>query len=102
MPLIQFLRITNAEGQIVHWLQEKYKAAYRSGDTTDDLETFANNYKMFGEQVVAADMLSWRNDRQRGQWLVLHVPFQQITNFLDPEIDRKVRMCYHYFASRVG
>ena len=55
-----------------------------------ELEVFAREFKMFGERVVAADCASWRNDKSRGQWLVLHVPFRKIKDFLKREVDAKL------------
>ena len=60
------------------------------GPEVQELEQFAREFKMFGEQVVAADCVSWRNDKARGQWLVLHVPFRKITEFLDSEVEAKL------------
>ena len=39
------------------------------------LQEFAREYRMTGEKVVAADMVSRLNDKFYGQWLMLHVPF---------------------------
>ena len=43
-------------------------------------------------------MLSWRNDRHHGQWLVLHVPFRRITELVDPEVDAKVPRPHRFLA----
>ena len=43
-------------------------------------------YEIFGEKVVAAEMVSMLNDKFFGQWLALHVPFRQLDDLLVPEI----------------
>ena len=43
-------------------------------------------------------MLSWRNDRHHGQWLVLHVPFRRITELVAPEVDAKVPRPHRFLA----
>eukprot|EP00973_Karenia_brevis_P093096 12415608-Karenia_brevis.AAC.2 len=53
---------------------------------------------MFGEQVVAAEMLSWRNDRRAGQWLLLHTPFKTPKDFWRKDIDDKVPHHLRYLA----
>ena len=47
-------------------------------------------------------MLSWRSDRHHGQWLVLHVPFVRIQNFLDAEVLAKVPKAHRYLALAVS
>ena len=98
MSLLEFLRRTNCKGDIVKWMKQKHKRAVNTEETEDDLGTFADAYKMFGEQLVAADMLSWRNDKHRGQWLVLNVPFKSLSDFAEAEVDAKVPKAYRYLA----
>ena len=62
------------------------------------LEAFTQKYRMFGEQLVAAEMLSWRNDKHCGQWLVLHVPFARLAQFQRPEIGQLVPEQHKYLA----
>eukprot|EP00973_Karenia_brevis_P067916 9448712-Karenia_brevis.AAC.1 len=96
MTLLDFLRRTNKDGKIINWLVKKHKKS--CPDNYPGLEFFANNYAMFGEQLVAADMLSWRNDRRIGQWLMLNIPFRQHSDFYHPDLDNKVPADYRYLA----
>ena len=99
MSLLDFLRRSNEQGQIIHWLKRKFLDDEKQGKTeAQDVEEYARTYKMFGEKLVAADMLSWRSDRHHGQWLVLHVPFRRITELLDPEVDAKVPRPHRFLA----
>lgn len=94
IPLIDFMRKTGSKGQILHWLKKKHSAAA----VDEDLASFARSYKMRGEKVVAAKTLSWFNDRFYGQWLMLHVPFDDPKDFVDEEILSKVPKEMRYFA----
>eukprot|EP00973_Karenia_brevis_P004816 662348-Karenia_brevis.AAC.1 len=53
---------------------------------------------MFGEQIVAADVLSWRNDKRAGQWLMLNIPFKNVSDFHLAEVDAKVPASLRYVA----
>ena len=67
-----------------------------------DLDSFAAAYTVRGEKVVAADMVSRFNDRFFGQWLMLHVPFEQPSDFLlSKERAARVPQSYKYFAAAV-
>ncbi|CAJ1342196.1 unnamed protein product [Effrenium voratum] len=98
VSLLDFLRKTTEEGQICGWLR---KAHARAGGAAvaGDLDSFAAAYAVRGEKVVAADMVSRFNDRFFGQWLMLHTPFEQPSDFLLPE-DRAARApaSYKHFA----
>ncbi|MCR9130895.1 MAG: hypothetical protein NXI12_15425, partial [Alphaproteobacteria bacterium] len=95
VPLLDFLRKTTDEGKIGGWLEKIQKRT----EGAADLPEFAAAYKMQGEKVVAADMLSHFNDRFYGQWLMLRVPFEDPSDFLLPaELAAKVPACYKYFA----
>jgi len=61
--LLEFLRKTNNKGQINRWLVQKHQKAIQEGTTTNTLEAFVSEYKMFGEQLVAAEVFSWRNEK---------------------------------------
>ena len=98
MSLLDFLRRTNAQGDIARWLRLAHKKAVDAGTSNETLEEFARTYSIFGEQLVAADMLSWRNDRHCGQWLVLHIPFRQMSVFLDGQVEAKVPPEHRYLA----
>ena len=84
ISLLDFLRKSNTKGEICNWL----KKLHRDAGSLFDLNTFACNYKMQGEKVVAAETLSRFNDRYYGQWLLLHVPFVELRDFQVPEVAR--------------
>jgi ASC-1-like (ASCH) protein len=95
LSLLDFLRRSNKEAAIIDWLQKKWKAECVDGQPT--LEEYACKYKMFGERVVAAQMLSWRNDRRAGQHLLLHVPFTEVKELFHRSVE-KVPSDYRYLA----
>ncbi|CAE8608166.1 unnamed protein product, partial [Polarella glacialis] len=96
MSMLEFLRKSNNEGGICGWLLE----LHRKSGSTASLAAFANTYKMQGEKIVACDMVSRMNDKYYGQWLVLHVPFSSVTDFVKPNVlllvpaaDKYLGMC---------
>ncbi|CAE8727229.1 unnamed protein product, partial [Polarella glacialis] len=96
MSMLEFLRKSNNEGGICSWLLE----LHRQSGSTASLAAFANTYKMQGEKIVACDMVSRMNDKYYGQWLVLHVPFSSVTDFVQPNVlllvpaaDKYLGMC---------
>ncbi|CAE8592102.1 unnamed protein product, partial [Polarella glacialis] len=96
MSMLEFLRKSNNEGGICGWLRE----LHRKSGSTASLTAFANTYKMQGEKIVACDMVSRMNDKYYGQWLVLHVPFSSVTDFVKPNVlllvpaaDKYLGMC---------
>ena len=95
ISLLDFLRKTNREGGVAHWLRRKHAAEAGAGEA---LESFAAKYVMQGEAVVSAEMLSRLNDRFFGQWLVLHVPFRRIADFANKPELRRVPPGHRYFA----
>lgn len=82
ISLLDFLRKTGNNGQIHAWLEKKHKQ--RGPEDGRSLEAFAREYIMQGEKAVAANMLSRLNDRFYGQWLMLHVPFEDPEEFFKP------------------
>ncbi|CAE7575493.1 pif1 [Symbiodinium sp. CCMP2592] len=94
MTLLDFLRKSNASGDVVAWLQKAHAAA----DTPLDLGEFASVYPTFGEKIIAAETVGIFNDKYFGQWLMLNVPFRAAADFLDPEILAKVPARYQLFA----
>ncbi|CAE7707363.1 pif1 [Symbiodinium sp. CCMP2592] len=94
MTLLDFLRKSNASGDVVAWLQKAHAAA----DTPLDLGEFASAYPTFGEKIIAAETVGIFNDKYFGQWLMLNVPFRAAADFLDPEIMAKVPARYQLFA----
>ncbi|CAE8670521.1 unnamed protein product [Polarella glacialis] len=96
MSMLEFLRKSNNEGGICGWLLE----LHRKSGSTASVAAFANMYKMQGEKIVACDMVSRMNDKYYGQWLVLHVPFSSVTDFVKPNVhllvpaaDKYLGMC---------
>jgi ASC-1-like (ASCH) protein/type II secretory pathway component PulJ len=94
MSLIDFLRKSNKEGNIAHWLKQLHKTA----ESHQDLHTFAQEYKMQGEQIVAVDMFSRLNDKFYGQWLVMNIPFSQIRDLIHPDAEKLVPTEDKYLA----
>ena len=83
MTLLEFLRKTNSNGGISFWLRNLWRKA--GGESS--LEDFANNHKCKGDSIVACDMVSRRNDKYYGQWLMLNVEFRSASEFLSTEVD---------------
>ena len=79
ISLLDFLRKTNRTGGISGWLKRKF---LKQTDF-EELDAFAAAYRVQGESVVAAETLSRLNDQFYGQWLMLHVPFNDINYFQD-------------------
>ena len=94
ISLLDFLRKTNAKGDICNWLKKQHEA---SGSILE-LGDYAANYKMYGEKVVAAETLSKLNDRYYGQWLVLNVPFTTLEDLYDEQTLARVPYQYRYLA----
>ena len=94
MTLLDYLRKSNASGDVVAWLQKAHAAA----DTALDLGEFASVYPTFGEKIIAAETVGIFNDKYFGQWLMLNLPFRAVEDFLDPEISAKVPERYLLFA----
>ena len=94
MTLLEFLRKSNASGDVVAWLQKAYAAA----DTALDLGAFASVFQTFGEKVIAAEVVSIFNDKYFGQWLMLNVPFRAAKDLLDVKVMDCVPPRYQMFA----
>ena len=94
MTLLEFLRKSNASGDVVAWLQKAYVAA----DTALDLGAFASAFQTFGEKVIAAEVVSIFNDKYFGQWLMLNVPFRAAKDLLDVKVMDCVPPRYQMFA----
>jgi len=62
------------------------------------LHKFVQDYKVHGEKLVCCEMRSRASDEFYGQWLVLHVPFQSMADFLQQEIDERVPSEHRCFA----
>ena len=96
MSLLEFLRKSNAEGNIIRWLKEKYNREPK--EERPSLEEFAQQYVCQGEKAIAPAMGSRLRDRYYGQWQALHVPFEELDDLLVPEISEKVPERYQQFA----
>lgn len=97
MTLLEYLRKTNEDGEVIQWLQRLHKKAVKEG-CDKSLEEFAREYKCRGEKVIAAACVSRLRDRYYGQWMVLNVPFKSMDKLLTKEIVEKVPERYHLFA----
>ncbi|CAE7038715.1 unnamed protein product [Symbiodinium natans] len=86
MTLLEFLRRVNAKGAILEHIRKSHAAS----GTESILEEYALRFQTFGEKVVAAEMVSMTNDKFYGQWLALHVPFQQLEDLLVHDIVARV------------
>ena len=53
---------------------------------------------MFGEKIVATSILSWRSDRHNGQWLVSHIPFTRIQDFVIADVLAKIPKAHRYLS----
>ena len=95
VSLLDFLRKTNADGQISAWLKKKHAA---QGEPDETLEDFAIRYKVQGEKVVAAECVSRLSDRHYGQWLTLHKVFRRCLDLVDEAQLAKVPPQYRYLA----
>ncbi|CAK8987418.1 unnamed protein product, partial [Durusdinium trenchii] len=80
ISLLDFLRKTGSNGQILAWLKKLHAAS----GSDESLGDFAAQYSVQGEKVVAAECLSKFNDLFFGQWLMLHVPFTDPRDFVVP------------------
>ena len=89
---LDFLRKTNADGQISAWLAKKH------GEPDETWEDFAVRYRAQSEKVVAAECVSRLNDRRYGQWLTLHKPFRRCLDLVDEAQLAKVPPQYRYLA----
>ena len=95
ISLLDFLRKTNADGEVCAWLKKKHAAQGQEGET---LGEFAARYKMEGEKVVAADLVSRLSDKHYGQWLTLHKPFRHLRDLVDDAQLAKVPTQHRYLA----
>ena len=94
ISLLDFLRKTNARGEIMAYIKKEHKA--RGG--AESLEDFAAAFRVRGEKLVAADMVSRLNDHWYGQWLVLHVPFRRLEDLMNADVASKVPPAHRNFA----
>ncbi|CAJ1393690.1 unnamed protein product, partial [Effrenium voratum] len=95
ISLLDFLRKTNADGQICAWLKKRHAEL---GEPEECVEAFARRYQPQGEKVVAAEMLSRLSDRHYGQRLVLFKPFRRLSDFVNEAQLAKVPQQHRYLA----
>jgi energy-coupling factor transporter ATP-binding protein EcfA2 len=87
MCLAEYIRKSNKNGEIQKWLQKRYAAAVKEGETSMSLATWASNARCLGETMTAAMYLSRYNDRYYGQWVLMLVPFRSMADLWRPELD---------------
>ena len=97
LSLLQFLRRSNKDGQVLDWLQREHRRDYPDGDVP--LADFARTCQLFGEKLIAADMVSMTNDTFYGQWLALHIPFDDLDALVPKEISERVPSKHKFLAS---
>ena len=95
MSLLEFLRKSNDDGAISGWLKEKWRKLAPESDMT----SFAQAYSMDGEKVVACAMGSRLRDKCYGQWLMLHVPFTDPSEFMTAAGVERVPATDKYLAA---
>ena len=79
----------------------KYVSKFSDSASDEWLNDFADATAIFrvrGQKLVAADMVSRLNDHWYGQWLVLHVPFRRVEDLVNPEIISRVPAAHKNFA----
>ena len=86
MTLLEWLRKTNKNGEIIRWVRQQYA----NSQSQQTLEEFANDCPCSGEKCIGAEMYSIFNDKHFGQWLFLNLPFRELDDFLLPAIAEKV------------
>ena len=94
ISLLDFLRKTNARGEILAYIKQEYQKQ----NATESLEDFAAAFPVRGQKLVAADMVSRLNDHWYGQWLVLHVPFRHVEDLMNAAVAAKVPAAHRNFA----
>ncbi len=94
MSFLEFLRKSNTKGEIAAWL----KRAHKTSGSEENLEKFANAYRMRGEQIVAVDTVYRLNDAFYLQWLILRVPFRSLQQLRLPDVFKKVPKHIRGFA----
>ena len=67
--------------------------------STPTLDTFANEYNMRGEKIVAVDTVYRLNDKYFGQWLALHIPFRSCAELEDAEVEPAVEALHPFLAA---
>ena len=90
MCLEEFLRKTNKQGKIHHYIKKAYEKATRHGEQEvleESLEAWANTVVPQGQVMVAAVYLSRYNDKYYGQRVLMTHPFRKMAELARPELD---------------
>ena len=95
MSLLEFMRKTNKDGQILKHIRK----SYAKSDQSKTLEEFAVDFKTFGEKCIAAEMVSMLNDKFYGQWLLLNEPFKKASDLIPPIVVEKIPDQHKFMAS---
>ena len=85
--LLDFLRKSNDQGNIIQYLKKTHAAQAAPGKS---LEEFARAYHPRGEKLIAASTVSRLRDLYYGQWMALHVPFRSLHKLLLEDIVARV------------
>ncbi|CAE7526082.1 Pif1 [Symbiodinium pilosum] len=97
VSLLEFCRKSNRDGGIARWVIRLHKDDEET--RSRNLRAFANTCLMFGEKLMACDMLSIFNDRWFGQWLALRKPFRDLADLVLSNVQEKVPVQFHHFAN---
>ena len=95
MSLLEWLRKTNANGDILTWI----KKAHARSSSDESLFEFARSCETRGEKVIAAETVRIFNDKFFGQWMALNLPFRDMSELLDVEVMERVPTHFVLHAS---
>ena len=95
MSLVEFLRKSNDQGEIIQYLKKAYA---EQAAPSQSLEEFARAFRLRGEKLVAASMVSRLRDLYYGQWMALNVPFRNLDDLLPENVVARVPDKLKYFA----
>ena len=65
MSLLEWLRKTNAKGQIVQWLKQKFAAAIKTGEYHDSLEKYAESTRCLEKKCSSRHALTAKRPTSR-------------------------------------
>ncbi|CAE7386170.1 PIF1 [Symbiodinium sp. CCMP2592] len=98
VPLLEFLRRSNAKGEISWDIRRRYEDEKPSCS----LNEFANKCSTQGNTMVATVLYARSNDNFFKQWLLLNVPFRSLDNLWHPTVDeipedlQGLALCLHH------
>ena len=90
--LIDFLRKSNDQGNIIQYLQKLHAAQAVPGQSLEE------THSPRGEKLIAASTVSRLRDLYYGQWMALNVPFRSLDDLLPDNIVARVPEKLKYFA----